>query len=103
MNNIIDLFRKKPPSATDKLFFMFANCEKIEAFYERLEEGSYKIKSEFGTISYRRYGSIYYKDNIGYYIDSDNVLHSLKERPSKRAEKAFMQAFEENLYGGILK
>ena len=102
INFIIDLFKKKPPSSTDKLFYKFANCKEIEAFYERFE-GLYKIKSEVGTLTYRQDGSIFYKDAIGYFIDRDNAVHSLKDRPSKSAEKAFMKAFEENLYGGILK
>jgi hypothetical protein len=102
INFIIYLFKKKPPSATDKLFYMFANCKEIEAHYERLS-GLTIITSEIGTLAYKQDGAIFCKDAMGYFIDSDNEVHSLKDRPSKSAEQAFMKAFEENIYGGILK
>ena len=104
---IIDLFRKKPPSATDKLFYKFANCKEIEAHYDRFG-GLFIIESEIGTLAFRDKNNLEAKCSIGYfnsksgYIDGKS-LHVLRERPSNKAEKAFMKAFEENLYGGILK
>ena len=100
INFIIDLFKKKPPSATDKLFYKFANCKEIEARYERLS-GFMIIKSEIGTLALRDKKNSEAKYSIGYF--QDRYVHILRERPSKQAEQAFMKAFEENLYGGILK